>query len=492
MSSKLLQNLESLTDLFESDDFCDKLEEVPHIRMRARKYVEEFTGADAITFRNTIMPKPILNLKKLRLYLSEMEFLTDIVSTGDAGHNVSALIAFAGSAPSASHMTFLMELWPNVRFIFVDPAPHVFYQDDKINTAKLMQFVYLRPNSVARLAAGRRICIVDNCKRINVEESSAASLKIVDAGSAEIIRWAKSIKYNAALVDTAVSTFIHNPTVRGLVIEDYFNNSIGAIVTAIATKMNLNLYFWSNIKTGAKDIDILYNSAQQYNWLRVMKPVMSMLKFTCPKFKKEDEAEVDTKSEIEPYASEFKAALINNLDFAGDYNRSQFRYFAADKTCLMAFSSATNTNCALYVSGAAIINNSIILYDHVAIEDQFFYYNLLERSYIFHEIIGQDSSMNIGQILPGFDHCGDCCLFHRIFYDYAAKMPSKDRWTNVQIFEKMKELLSALRQTLMPKNAYHGAFNTPYKSFGQLVNMWLTHVILYEIKDTNYNQGNDN
>ena len=64
--------------------------------------------------------KTIVHWGQRKLLLSEIEFLTMV---GPDESIEGATVVYAGAAPG-THVEYLSSLFPSVRFVLVDPAPH--------------------------------------------------------------------------------------------------------------------------------------------------------------------------------------------------------------------------------------------------------------------------------------------------------------------------------------------------------------------------------
>ena len=67
---------------------------------------------------------PIAHVGQIKLFLSELEFLTRYLPS----HEAEAVVVYAGSAPSHK-LAYLGELFPRVKFVLVDPEEHLMYSN---------------------------------------------------------------------------------------------------------------------------------------------------------------------------------------------------------------------------------------------------------------------------------------------------------------------------------------------------------------------------
>ena len=83
--------------------------------------------------RRSLTITPNLHIGQRKLYLSELEFMLLYYEKVKAGlvmddADASTIIVYAGSAPG-HHIYFMQELFPNTKWILIDPAPHELYLD---------------------------------------------------------------------------------------------------------------------------------------------------------------------------------------------------------------------------------------------------------------------------------------------------------------------------------------------------------------------------
>jgi hypothetical protein len=74
--------------------------------------------------------KSVCHWGQRKLLLSEVEFLNEYLPS-----NIIALVIYAGAAPG-HHIPLLSDMFPNLRFILVDPSPFEIDETDKIKIRK--------------------------------------------------------------------------------------------------------------------------------------------------------------------------------------------------------------------------------------------------------------------------------------------------------------------------------------------------------------------
>ena len=288
-----------------------------------------------------------------KLFLSEVQFLTDLAG-------VVEYVIYAGAAPS--HKGFVLwSLFPKLKFILIDPN-------------RFEIFIHDKPHTLA-----------------NKSETYVRYLKSSYDDRFPTRPRKEWIKY---LRETDPGIFI---------IEDFFTEEIAAMFST------LNSVFISDIRTNMveddfpTDIDILWNSAQQMNWIKALKPKFAMLKFRPPYFEKEriDEDEVE-----EYQRADFAKAKAHGMDFIANYNKGDFLYF--DGTIfLQAWSGKASSETRL-VFGRY---DKFRRYDSAEYENKFFYFMTIGRTLVHRRNEFADEKI-------GFDHCNDCALEAHIWRRY--------------------------------------------------------------------------
>jgi hypothetical protein len=137
------------------------------------------------------------------------------------------------------------------------------------------------------------------------------------------------------------------------------------------------------------------NMADQADWVRTMRPIVSMLKFRLPW------------PVIDPA----------HPDLAEDDNENQSKYFPGERM-LQPWARQTTTETRLIVPRANIDESQT--YNHVVYEQQMMYHNFIGRPTLYdHTVKG----------VPGLDHCFDCSSEVDILREYLKKYkkPSTDQ-----------------------------------------------------------------
>lgn len=272
------------------------------------------------------------------------------------------LVVYAGSAPSI-HTPHLHEYFPNVKFILVDPAK--FYKP-------------LR----------------------------------------------KYIK-----TEIAMEEFIKSDD-KFLVINEFFNDQVAELIKKLYSNLGadriakLPLYFWSDIRLETDDASILLNSAMQLNWIAIINPVASMLKFREPFHRDEDKESFDTN--IEKYSNDMGTAK-KYIDFVSDYKNNKFIYFEGD-IWIQPWAPKLSTETRLVFKGFPKFKS------YPKYRGKLWYYNTILRQQIYHNPLSNKDY--------GFDHCNDCALEYDILNSYDKKIKS------ISVKWKVRDLTYAIGRRL--------------------------------------------
>ena len=331
-----------------------------------------------------------------KLFLSEVQFLTDLAG-------VVEYVIYAGAAPS--HKGFVLwSLFPKLKFVLIDPN-------------RFEIFIHGKPHTLA-----------------NKSETYVRYLKTRPRKD-----WLKYLR------ETDPGIFI---------IEDFFTEELATMFSA------LNSVFISDIRTNMveddfpTDIDILWNSAQQMNWIKALKPKFVMLKFRPPYFEKE---RID-EDELEDYQrADFAKAKARGMDFIANYNKGDFLYF--DGTIfLQAWSGKASSETRLVFDRY----DKFRRYDSAEYENKFFYFMTIGRTLVHRRNEFADEKI-------GFDHCNDCALEAHIWRRYMDKLSES---TNTRI--GIKTFLDSLKYSI------HRGFFMGHHGF------FFNHSIKYLTKKLNF------
>jgi HrpA-like RNA helicase len=349
-----------------------------------------------------------LHVGHLKTFLSEFQFLTSILNN----HDDSAVVLYVGSAP-ATKIPLLNYYFPNVVFILVDPLEHILnygdkthYNNDDLEEDQKNKTLYIYSGDASNRfnIKDRNISLIDkNNKIIKTTKEKAPTLQAANG--------VKAVKLKQFVKDGY----------RNFIIEQLLTPELTKIINEFdILKESEKFFFISDLRTAdyaksedmdddkAKDIDILINSAQQYNMIQELQPQEALIKFVCP-FMEDNSVNDFIKNKKK--SSDLSLAEENGLDLLSSYKEGKFMYYDGEIN-LQSFSRPNSTETRLHIS-----NDNLFLteYDPKEYEEKMFYQNVFLRDYCFYnneEFFNKEI---------GIDGCGDCAIMIKIIKDYFNK-----------------------------------------------------------------------
>lgn len=330
-------------------------------------------------YKSSRKQKINLHIGQRKLFLSELQFLTNnLQSNTDFAH-----VVYAGAA-AANSKYFMAQLFPNVKFIFVDPNEfRIFIEPFKPSTS---------------------YPLTHDCHQ-----------KIT-----YIKKKNQTGNYTSADTDNPVS-YINKTNYNFYIIEDFFTNDMADQFSTLKGP----LYFWSDIRTAsgeyALDLDIIHDSMLQYIWAIRIKCNAAMFKFKTPYF--EDPTHFDNHKHkyknIFDYTNT-KLPKKYRINFEENYYNNKFIY-PKGIIFIQSHAPASSTETRLVVDFNEPIN--LINYDHVEYDEKFFWFNnrFRQTTLVKNPAANEDT---------GFDHCNDCALEYHIWHEYYTKYQLSHNFTN--------------------------------------------------------------
>jgi hypothetical protein len=315
-----------------------------------------------------------LHIGQRKLLLSEVQFLT---------YHETEYCIYAGSAPG--HKThYLSQLFPNIKFILVDPNQFDLVLADIPNNSKITH----------------RHQRHDDITHIYYEFPTKSDTYLDN----------KKIKDYTMVECTKLVKFIKNSKQKIFIIEDYMNEKISNIFKKIGKTVFIS-DVRSSIKGTPNDFDIIWNTAMVYNWINVLKPEYTMVKFRVPYYN-----HIEDMSEYKNiYSSDFDISKKYGTDFLGDYKNKVFKMSKCE-LYLQTWKGSSSTEMRGYISKKNI--NNIITYNITNIEDKLCYYNKINRM-CYH--MNPNASKELH-----FCNCNDCAIENNIWETYTKKIKSSD------------------------------------------------------------------
>lgn len=294
------------------------------------------------------LTRPQIHIGQRKLFLTEIQFLTD---------NDAKYCVYAGAAPG--HKThYLSQLFPHIKFILVDPN----------------KFDIKLPNLVSHRKTKHPDIV--HLKYAYPTESNIGELSV---------------------------DFIKNSDYKIYIIEDYMTNEYSELLKSFDHTFISDIR--SNVDpatTHPTDFDILWNSSMMFNWISILRPVMSMLKFRpLYNIKNYDISEMP----------DFDLSKKYGIDFIANLKKNKY-IMPKSKLYIQAWAGRKSTELRMWIRRKDL--KIFVEYDSIDIEEKLFYFNNINRGICFHV---NDNANKYNH----FCHCNDCALENNIWENYRKK-----------------------------------------------------------------------
>ena len=303
-----------------------------------------------------------------KLLLNEIQFLNKVNEN---------MCVYAGAAPG-NKTHYLSNLFPKVKFILVDPNKF-----DLFNP---------KNNKSHRQEQHKDIIHIYSYYPTN-SNSYPGNKKISEMSSAE---------------KTKLINFIKKSDYKIFIIEDYMDMVHAEFIKLLSMDVSFISDIRSNSSDGGSplDADIYWNSSMMYNWIKLIKPVKSMLKIRMPYGT--DKKQIIKDKSFQP---DFKLSKKEGIDFIKNYMDDEF-YMSKSELFIQPWAGRSSTEMRMHINREDI--NDIVKYDVSKIEDKFYYYNSINRSWVCHSNSNAEKELH-------FCHCNDCALENKILTEYDKK-----------------------------------------------------------------------
>jgi hypothetical protein len=386
-----------------------------------------------------------------KLLLTEIEFLS----------KSPKLVIYAGSAPN-EHMPILLDMFPEHKFLLIDPNYHTFDHDYK--------YVYINPSVIGdkTIAGIKKDLSNDGRRRRNAIRLTKA--KFIDGSEHDVTQLVDNVEIE---VNPNLIEIIQNNKDRVYIIQDYMTPKLIEKITKSLKKAgNPKIGFISDIRTnlfasGPLDIDCLWNDGLQFVAVKSMRPTVSMLKFHPPLRYSDDNSVtefVEGKISSDIVKDDLKMFLKNyKLDLISNYNDGKHMYFANTAIYLQAWAPKTSTEARLIIAEGDI-DKPLVNYDYNEWWDKFRYLKYLRGyAYFSHYAYFKEDK---------WDGCFDCMLETIILADYLMKSNSIKldtssimKWllksTNSELVIKLREMIDKSLLYPIDRKGIHGHIKGP-------------------------------
>eukprot|EP00761_Pharyngomonas_kirbyi_P010874 gb/GECH01010897.1/.p1 GENE.gb/GECH01010897.1/~~gb/GECH01010897.1/.p1 ORF type:complete len:467 (+),score=122.26 gb/GECH01010897.1/:1-1401(+) len=312
--------------------------------------------------------KTVLHWGQRKLLMSEIEFLTEF-----SDPSVNETVLYAGAAPG-THIVFLATLFPNIRFILVDPADFRLGDDNRVSV------VYEKNEH-------------DQESSISTQDNAEPRIKIIP-------------------------DFFTDDTARR------FRGKNVLFISDVRTAS------WSSMNREEVEEYVRKDNIAQARWHALLQPKRSMLKFRLPYLPGQTQylagyiylpvwgPQTTSETRLVPYKdiNEFKCVEKNSRE--EQQEQEQFNEEEEDeKQTEMTFTDMVQCEPG--------DNLPIQIYDNTKYGNQMFYFNTRTRStYYPHNVTGE-----------GIDHCFDCRSEIHILERYIRNVNGFEEQTDGSIHE---------------------------------------------------------
>lgn len=381
----------------------------------------------------------VAHVGQLKLFLSEVQFLTECLALPDAKKFKQIFVVYPGSGPGHTRKV-LAEMFPALKFILIDPQEH------DIRGASPSDSLYLRVP----------------------KQTIQTGKSIHHATASGFIATEKGREVAPLSVQEMFAAIMREKDYTFYIIEDFMTNEIAREIRDFSEKMQVGILFISDIRTaikpegwtvtrdddneGVSDIDILVNGAWQHMWMNIIRPVFSMVKFRTPFHNPQDISVVERSLALPIVADTFrKYREMFGIDCAQEYHAGRYFFAQCAHINLQAFAGASSSETRMIIAGDHL-RVPLALYDSKEHEEFMFFFNLMRKMCFIAR-----NKAHFGAI-PGFDGCLDCDLALHILDEYARLVAPSGR-AGIDI---LRTLLARIDRTLLVDG--HGFFTRPYRN----------------------------
>jgi hypothetical protein len=402
-----------------------------------------------------------------KLLLNEIEFLTRYAKGGPS------IMCYVGAAP-CEHLTILLAMFPEMRFLLVDPnfciidTPHQCY-------------VYQNPDIISQSARG----IVQTYARGHTHQKRGVNyLQIMPLLGADgvhnmLLRDVESAAYQKDHMDrtfgsgfSSLAHAINQPhqSTRIFIIQDYMSIDLANMLAGV---LKGQVFFASDLRTNLfgpnpLDLDILLNDLLQMSVIDIMRPVMSMLKFHPPFFGKDDPTRelLLSSDALESLRVKFpQIAYVTSVcgyDPVAAYLSGKYYQFKAKDVLIQPWAPPGSSEARLVITKASISRKILEEYLADDWENRCMTVRML-RTYKPFDLFEKELRDGLSKLR--YDQCFDCTLELSILSEYLEASKKILRKGTQPSLAKLiqsinKKLRYNLATNLSSKCSIHGFMRT--------------------------------
>jgi hypothetical protein len=329
--------------------------------------------------------------------------------------------------------------------VLIDPAEHLIYVGKQNHYAHPDGFVYFCA------AEGNKFGIQK--RTINMYDPTTNKVLQLDKDDPRVEELSAIWKHDCM----QYATFLEkNTKYNTIIIEDYYEMRTAELFSKIKhnfiSDIRTNIYDGKRGLSSSKpppDLDVVWNLAMMYAWVRVQQPMKSMIKYRLPYFNKGELELFNSNCNKSPYVDTFNICKEGNnpIDFVHQYRNKQTT-FIKGTDYIQAYCDVLSGETRLWFDQADI--GTIEQIDYLDREQKLFYYNSVQRPYGWYK--------NDIDTIEGIDRCGDCALAMQILTEYNSKCGS----TKSVPTKQLGDIMHTLNRSLIKNN--HGYYMVPVKN----------------------------
>jgi hypothetical protein len=318
--------------------------------------LETYDDIDEILPRNKYMEISNCHMGQRKLLLTEIMYYKDLPK--------NATVIYSGSAPGI-HTDNILELFPYLNFIFIDPNYHNMKYD--------YEYIYINSKAISAVNKRNSLKFLRNTYTF----CNGNTYDVYNCGQQGKLADFKEFKK------------------RVYVIQDYMTPELGGKLS----QMFDTIYHVSDIRTNmfdkhVTDGDIIHNSALQILINKELKPKSAFIKFVTPPYANRRDLFIE-KIKNHEYINK-----LVDMDFIGKFKKGLFPFYGGD-IFIQAWSPTTSTESRMLVNDFS----KFIDYDILEFRGKMTYVSIYRNSVYIPKYYEQVKHLNLG-----YDGCNDCAI----------------------------------------------------------------------------------
>jgi hypothetical protein len=383
-----------------------------------------------------------------KLLLNKLEFINKFIKDINSDNN---LIIYTGSAPFESS-NFLFNMYPKLKFLLIDASYHLInnfkyiYQNlDNIDKGNYNYYInFLKDQSNNQRSIHLKKIVEKYTKAKFLYESKEINVYNIhdQKYQTEMKKLHNQFKNDSNIIDLIMK----DSQTNAFIIQDYLTiNLINIIKSKLDSAKNKpNIYYISDLRTFLYDkvpldIDIMENSALQAIFIKLIRPIYSMLKFRTLFFNNNYITENIINDKTDKYNQDRQAIDYlkknYNIDMIKSYYNKKLLYFDSEYVVTQPWAPHSSSESRMLVSLKSI-DKSFIEWDSTKYENQFYFLKNIRLFKFYQNFVFNLIENDINKELH-YDGCYDCSREIMILADCIDKH-SNDKYDIQKISHNLK------------------------------------------------------